>query len=276
MTNAAMTLANATRTFGLEVEMLSPIGSHELAQRLRDAGIDCWPENYNHITRDHWKLVTDSSIRTTYATRNFYPVELVSPPLSGNAGLEEVTIAMNIIEELGCTVNKSCGVHVHHHAADLNLNDFKALVYNYSKAELALDEVIPPSRRQDMNIYCQSIRNLLRFNEDKLENANSLNDIIQRFFNGDRYYKLNLTSYSKYSTVEFRHHSGSVEAAKITNWIVFTQLLVEYSKGRRARNGADLSMGTLLSWMKADKNFDQDTIKSLRKYYRNRKKELAS
>ena len=34
-----------------------------LVEKLREAGINAVGESYNHTTRDHWKVITDSSIR---------------------------------------------------------------------------------------------------------------------------------------------------------------------------------------------------------------------
>jgi hypothetical protein len=44
---------------------------------------------------------------------------------------------------------------------------------------------------------------------------------------GDRFVKLNYQAFWRHGTVEFRHHSGTVDAAKIIKWVVFCQKLVE-------------------------------------------------
>ena len=48
-----------------------------------------------------------------------------------------------------------------------------------------------------------------------------------------RYYKMNLQSYSRHQTIEFRQHSGTVEFTKISNWILFLHNLVEYSAKKK-------------------------------------------
>lgn len=62
--------------FGVEIEAYN-CSRERLARELQDAGIQVSVEGYNHDARNHWKLVTDSSLegRDTF--------ELVSPILVG-------------------------------------------------------------------------------------------------------------------------------------------------------------------------------------------------
>lgn len=53
-----------TRKFGIEIEAYN-CAREKLANELRAAGIDVAVEGYNHTTRNHWKLVTDSSLTGT-------------------------------------------------------------------------------------------------------------------------------------------------------------------------------------------------------------------
>jgi hypothetical protein len=41
------------------------------------------------------------------------------------------------------------------------------------------------------------------------------------YLQGIRYSKLNLQSYRVHRTIEFRHHAGSTDATKVTNWVRF-------------------------------------------------------
>ena len=65
-----------THKFGIEIEAYN-CNMERLARELREAGIHVAVEGYNHATRDHWKLVTDSSLQ---GNNTF---ELVSPILVG-------------------------------------------------------------------------------------------------------------------------------------------------------------------------------------------------
>ena len=72
-----------TRKFGIEIEAYN-CSRERLARELREAGIEVTVEGYNHTTRPHWKLVTDSSLNGNDT------FELVSPILVGEAGLREL------------------------------------------------------------------------------------------------------------------------------------------------------------------------------------------
>lgn len=48
--------------------------------------------------------------------------------------------------------------------------------------------------------------------------------------NGNRYKKVNLKSYFRHGTVEFRQHSGTIEYTKISNWVLFLHSLVAYNQ----------------------------------------------
>ena len=56
-----------------------------------------------------------------------------------------------------------------------------------------------------------TLRNKVVHGATKAELATSL----------DRYYKVNLQSLSRYGTIEFRQHNGTIDAEKILNWVSF-------------------------------------------------------
>ncbi|MDO5509556.1 MAG: amidoligase family protein, partial [Weeksellaceae bacterium] len=76
------------------------------------------------------------------------------------------------------------------------------------------------------NRYCQS--NNLADIQTMIDQASTIQQLIRAF--GTRYLKLNLSSYQRHGTVEFRHHSGTVNYTKIKNWILICARLVEASK----------------------------------------------
>lgn len=210
---------NESRTFGVEIEFTQPSDRFVVERRLREAGINAQVEGYNHTTKNHWKIVTDASCGN----------ELVSPILRGHQGLEEVKKVCAVLNSIGCKVDKRCGVHVHHYVGDLEIKNFRNLYIAYAKYENLIDSLMPVSRRGSNNNYCFSL--IHGSYENTLENilsCKTLNDLENSFCS--RYYKLNIKSYVKYGTIEFRQHSGSTDATKITNWIMFTQLMVERSK----------------------------------------------
>ena len=207
-------MKNNKRTFGIEIELVHG-NKYAMRDALQRAGIDCEVEGYNHTTRPHWKIVTDSSIRGG-------GYEVVSPILKGEEGLDEVRRVCEVLNEQGATVNRSCGLHVHHGAEDLKARHLQNLLNLYRRSEGVIDSMMPVSRRENNNTYCRSLQHL---NEGEHP--------------GGRYYKLNLESLHVHGTVEFRQHSGTTEAEKIINWVNITQMMVERSK-RKVGNSANL------------------------------------
>lgn len=186
------------RTFGIELEIYGP-SRVTLLSKLRAEGIEVEGELYNHTTRNHWKIVTDSSIRGENGN------EIVSPVLRGLEGIEQIKKVCIALSKAGAKVNKSCGFHVHIGADDLNVDNFKSLVKSYINLENSFDAIMPESRRGNTNTYCKNLTSVSNI-VNKVEASSTVTEMARVF--GGRYYKLNLQSYLKYSTVEFRQHSG--------------------------------------------------------------------
>ena len=183
--------------FGVEIEAYN-CSRERLARELRDAGIQVSVEGYNHDARNHWKLVTDSSLegRDTF--------ELVSPILVGEEGLKELETVCWVLDACDVKVNESCGFHVHMDASDFSIETWKNLALSYKHIETLIDSFMPRSRRD--NRYCKSLNALP---EARIIRAATIHEL-QQVFGNNRYYKVNLEAYSRHRTVEFRQHSGTI------------------------------------------------------------------
>lgn len=212
---------NRNRTFGIEIEGLSPVGRERLAQILQRAGVQCRYEGYNHRTQSHWKIVTDASI---IEQNGEYGFELVSPPLRGAHGLEEIKKVCKALNEAGCKVNRSCGLHVHHDASDYDVEAFKNLYAIYIRFETAIDELVSESRRGHQNRFCVGFRDTRLL--ETLKNVKCMDELLSDVF-PSRYVKLNCQSYVVHGTIEFRQHQGTMDGEKIANWVVLTQMMVD-------------------------------------------------
>lgn len=190
---------NENRTYGIEIELIHG-DKHAMARAINAAGIEIEVEGYNHTTRNHWKIVPDGSVTGGY--------EVVSPKLQGTEGLRQIKIVCDTLVANGAKINKSCGLHVHHDARDYRAAQFVNLFNFYKRAEHIIDSMLPMSRRADNNRYCHTLQN---FN----------------YIPAGRYYKVNFQAFHVHGTVEFRHHSGSVEAEKIINWVLLTQRIMD-------------------------------------------------
>lgn len=207
----------SSQTFGVELECLLPRGHsrNDLHQALIAAGIDARVEHLNHSTGGHWKLTTDGSL-------NDYTqgVEVVSPPLSGEEGFNQLRAVCRVLTALRAKVNRRCGFHVHIGARNRPLSFFKHLVKIYSQFEQVIDSVVAPSRRGYANHFCGPVR----VNDSRWNEATTIEDVARSIGQSTardqtRYKKINLNSYWQHGTVEFRQHQGTVEVAKVENWV---------------------------------------------------------
>lgn len=213
------------RTFGIELEFISKqYTAAAIAKNITElSGVRVESERYNHTVKRHWKIVTDASL----SSRGGYGLELVSPPLKGIEGMEEVEKVVKALNwHSNIEVNRTCGFHVHHDINEFSIEQIKRIFGIYIKSEKAIDKMMPESRRGNNNGYCKSLTG--GFTQAEMislvkiaENMSQMRDLFNT-----RYLKLNLQSYVKYGTIEFRQHSGTVEFDKIQNWILFTQRIV--------------------------------------------------
>jgi hypothetical protein len=221
------------KNFGIEIEFLleNQFGVNlyeKVATAINNAGVEARAEGYNHTTRRHWKVTYDASV----SAPGYKGLEVVSPILKGQKGLDEIEIVCGALQALGAKINITCGLHVHHDARHLRGDDRKLqqVVDIYNRAEKVIDSMLPPSRR--MNTYCRS---------------NTVTDATR-----DRYAKVNLTSMYRHGTVEFRQHSGTIDCNKIKNWVLLTGLIFDRATTRRARKGKAFSRYDLERYLGID------------------------
>jgi hypothetical protein len=199
------------RNFGIEIE-LAGITTYASVDALKNAGINARYEGYNHD--DHadgvWKVVTDGSVSHGH--------EVVSPILHGEEGLKQAMHAANALEEAGAIINKTCGLHVHFNATDLTVEEIRMICKRYMAHEKEIDAFMPKSRRENNNTFCKSTSICFERNS-QFEKATTIIALARSVLG--RYYKVNLQSYLVHHTIEFRQHSGTVDAQKIANWVRF-------------------------------------------------------
>ena len=250
---------NNNRGFGVEIEFIRPNGVSK--QSICDAlTVTCEVEGYNHITRPHWKLVTDCSVRENsrqYARGLVGDNEIVSPILYGDNGFAQLKNILDTLNELGCEVNYTCGIHVHHDVTNKMVQGkeqsqkFLAnLVKFVAKYEHLIYKLVSPSRL-DGRGYSTPVRkeffgHAVRMGESidktnvKKMVARVKNDCNSKYRYGteinnnqpspsvqyNRACGLNFRNVWTRGSVEFRYHNGSLNFDKIVSWIVFTQAIV--------------------------------------------------
>jgi hypothetical protein len=223
------------RTYGVEIEAIAPPGVTytAVADAVTAAGVDCRFAGYSHTRTSFWKVVTDGSLTGGNG------MELVSPaapPLRGEEGLAQVRAVCAVLTELGLTVNRSCGLHVHVEAPSVDA--MRSLAIDYANHEAIIDSCLPRSRRGNVNTYARSIA---RIDKLSVARARDAAGIASAVGNG-RYAKVNFTSFWRHGTVEFRHHSGTVDGDKACNWVKLCLRMVARAAANpvaRVPGGAD-------------------------------------
>jgi hypothetical protein len=262
-------------TFGVEIECFVRDPQLVLAA-VQAQGIAALICNNDHRTNTKWKLVHDASIRPTPGHR---ALELISPILKGQAGLEAVIKVCAALAQVDAKINQSCGLHVHCGANNASVTQLKNLAKLFCLYELQFDELVPVSRRaNNAFIYAKSNLQFVGGIDEafrKLDRAHAVRTVATVMNGGYdtsthytqlRYYKLNMQSLASHGTVEFRQHSGSVDGAKITAWVRLVTGFVAsaFSVSEVKRNG--------------DRNFDQlmrKVDKTTEQYLRTRRTALA-
>ena len=220
--------------FGIEIEIVSDDETDYIADSLNNAGVRAYSEEYNHSTRDYWKVTTDSSCG----------FEVVSPPLAWGARLE-IRAVMRVLRDIGCDVNVDTGFHVHHEwpwwtdaqlgERELHVRLERVRALYHLLEQPVLRHLLSASRWG--NRYCQTT-----------EAMPSLAHITS-----DRYVDVNFTSLPRYSTIEFRQHQGTLNYPKALAWVELTRNLVAAASipdaiPHRERLAAVFEKVTTTSW----------------------------
>ncbi len=207
------------RNFGIEMEF-NGLTMQQSLTALREAGLKAQIEGYNH--NDHadgtWKIVSDASVCNGH--------EVVSPILHGEAGISEACRAAQALEKAGATIDKSCGLHVHFDAASFTADELRTACIRYAKHESEIDAFMPKSRRGNENTYCRATAACF-LNNTAFMRATDKTRLARSQYS--RYFKVNLQAYLRHQTIEFRQHSGTVESAKIENWVRFLAAFLDES-----------------------------------------------
>jgi hypothetical protein len=198
------------RTYGIELET-SSISIRTAQSALDAAGLE-------------WSCKPDG-------TRGV-DAEAVSPILTDDS-LNESIAAARALLRAGASVNRQTGYHVHLGADHYGHEGIAALVRNWYTAADAIGALVAKSRLN--NHFCQH-----SLNPNEVEDwAETIRNGSIRNQSSSRYLSLNLNSYDRHGTVEFRLHHGTLNGKKIKAWAEFVQAIAEFST-----DGGLLSDGT--------------------------------
>jgi hypothetical protein len=207
--------------FGVELECFN-VPMDTVVNALNMAGIPTVRTHYSGNDYTKFQIKHDGSIQVT----NVF--EMVSPILEGEAGIATIRKACEIITALGAQVNQSTGFHVHHNVSSWGIQEFRNLFKRFVKFEAGMDSIQPASRRNQANRYIGSLYGSMTNTSVEsqkvlfadIDGARTVRKLGQVF--STRYLKLNLQSFFRQGSVEFRHHSGTTDADKVENYIRLT------------------------------------------------------
>lgn len=233
----------SNRAFGVEIECYSPDGEPDYYGDPGD-GVDC---TYNLLTRHKFSSWANLCARddSLYGENGGYGVEVKSPVLQGEEGLEEVTKVLKILSDSGYWVEEDCGLHVHVDAPEfmesnpLVIKAVKAWVRN----QHLVNNMVADWRLE--NDHCEQWTE-----EDIKELERTISD------NSPLHYSLrgaiNVGSMSHHGTIEIRQHESTLDPEEVISWIQFCQAFIDEIAGGTLRkmNSEEL----LLRRLKVERN----------------------
>ena len=211
----------ASYTFGVEIECYNVI-PRDLESIAAAHGLAMHAEAYNHTTKQHYKLVSDASIRGNNG------IECVTPVLRAKQGFDSLKACCESLAEAGAKVNRSTGLHIHVGSVTITTQQYVNTFVNYMFLEQVIDSFMAQSRRANNNRYCRS----LVYAKELLKNAMTKEEI-SLILNNSRFHKVNPCSFTRHHTIEFRQHQGTIDYEKISNWARFCIKLVHWSADHR-------------------------------------------
>lgn len=222
----------------MEIECVG-LGISGAISALVAAGIPVATGSYD--SEGKWSVKDDCSLSDNeFGTEG---CEVVSPILTGRAGLAQVQKVAKALRANGARANRSCGLHVHVGAKGMTPRHVQGILSRYAAFEHEIEAFMPESRRN--NHFAKPVTLLISNTRSLMEPSAESVSLMARSISC-RYYRVNVASFVRHGTIEFRHHSGSVDAEVISNWVLFVLNFVEAStpakaprapKAPKARNG---------------------------------------
>jgi hypothetical protein len=238
---------NDTRKIGIEIEAVLPDTSgssrYQVQQRLADIftanGLPSVAREYSHQPVPEGKVLCveyDSSLSGHSDGWNgitFHQLEIKTKPLANfTEFLAVVPKMVKLASFLNLQVNKSCGLHVHLDTSEevQNPTFIKSLLNLAYRFEPVIYGLVPPSRKN-----CGFASPLPDYRESWSRCRHRA--AYHRLLSGwSRYTGVNLCHIlSDNSRVEFRWAGSSLDADKITAWVVFLNRLVDAANTRNAQ-----------------------------------------
>lgn len=194
-------------TFGveLETERLGIRNAAHVVGNIPNYPLSVLDNGYTHGATHTWKVVPDGSLGSSGA-------EVVSRVLRGRNGFAEMRAVMLSLKAAGASSGSSrCGAHIHIGVEHLSDAGRAAIIRWYNMFQPVFDLLIKPRRRNSQ--YASHARM-----SQALQSAASFGEGNTTLTYG-RYRTLNLESYTRYGTFEFRAMQGTLNPRHHSAWI---------------------------------------------------------
>ena len=191
-----------------------------------------------------WSLVDDGSLEATESKP--FTKELVSPIINTPEQIQNIiTTCSTAAEKWGADTNPSCGLHIHVGLFPKSIRDttkvlpgslelIKQVLINYAILE-EMGLKFPP-RHYPMKSVKADNGDATYDKLKKIQKASGVDEILP-LINSDRTTDpVNLHSLFKHGTIEFRAHSGTIDANNILSWMKFINELMLVSQSMLDKN----------------------------------------
>lgn len=190
--------------FGIEIEFKSKLNEAEIQATLEYYGIEVVYNENPRAKHACWFLTLDGSVDDGF--------ELVSPPLEmDDDSYSQIETACSALQSIGAYIDEQCGLHVHHDAHDLDEKQIINVFVQYAQDDLSAH--LPSDR-----INSEFAPALTTYHSiETIKACQDLDDLNTLF--PHRYSAVNLQSFYRHETIEFRQHGGTLDSAIIIDWV---------------------------------------------------------
>ena len=166
----------------------------------------------------------------------------------GSRGENKIRDFLKRMREIKSYVDASCGLHIHIDATDIRqlpdiaqTNVLRKIIAFHILYEDVISFFLPANRRanrfaRQLNQYfnyhdlkdCHSIEQFIEFWYK--DNPDNVMTRLHRRYDSVRYYGINLHCYFSQNNIEVRHHSGTLNAQKVLEWVNLHTAIIDYCK----------------------------------------------
>ena len=225
MVNGLTREGQSDRYIGLEIECVTTLYDFW----------DLW--DVGEITSSRrFRPVSDSSIRVNNSEDEKGVEWVMRNPMQGDTMRQAVDHMLEALNNGDYYVNKSCGLHVHIDARDMDYQDLKWTLLLGKSSQDVIYKMMPPSRvstrwSRRIPLDRKSILSI-DSNEEFVDSWYDAWGVPPSYdkYNDSRYCGMNMHSRITNGSIEFRYHSGTLNSEKIHNWITICQKIVDAGK----------------------------------------------